>query len=189
MAGSSTATGLTRRGFYSNQCGWQAPTTATGGPLPLHQQQPGAGTHSSAPRFYGVLRRGQCPRMVVAMARPRNGSSGLQQPAVPAATSASQQRRRPSSQAPLSTDLLIQSLEAATDTQSVLELVKQPRASAAEPVFLYTAALKALARLLARPAASGAAGLGRGGQQRSKEELQELQVRAGRTLRKDLRLA
>eukprot|EP00198_Chlamydomonas_reinhardtii_P009744 XP_001699081.1 predicted protein [Chlamydomonas reinhardtii] len=87
-----------------------------------------------------------------------------------------QQRRRPSSQAPLSTDLLIQSLEAATDTQSVLELVKQPRASAAEPVFLYTAALKALARLLARPAASGAAGLGRGGQQRSKEELQELQA-------------
>ncbi|KAG2427322.1 hypothetical protein HXX76_012517 [Chlamydomonas incerta] len=91
--------------------------------------------------------------------------------------STSQPQRSPGSNSqPLSTDLLIQRLEGVDDTQAVLQLLKQPRSAAAEQTFLFTAALKALARLLvASPASTGGAGSGRGGKSRTKEELQELQ--------------
>ncbi len=116
--------------------------------------------------------------MAMAMARPGTGSSGgpqQQQQHEGYRASTSQQR-----QAPLSTDLLIQRLEGAGDVQSVLQLLQQPRtAAAAEPVFVYTAALKALARLLASPPSAGAAGAGRGSKAHSQQELQERQVRAG----------
>ncbi|KAG2427323.1 hypothetical protein HXX76_012518 [Chlamydomonas incerta] len=106
--------------------------------------------------------------------RRRNGPQ--QQPAATAPGTSQPQRSPGSNSQPLSTDLLIQRLEGVGDTQAVLQLLKQPRSAAAEQTFLFTAALKALARLLvASPASTGGAGSGRGGKSRTKEELQELQ--------------